>query len=71
MYGKWDMLCFEIVEFDKDESWSASASDETCEHENSKNVGTVGLTNTPATWPSAIGMIGTIQPKEDHLQAQQ
>jgi len=37
---------FEIVESDK-----ASASDEACEDENSKFVGTIGLPNDSASWP--------------------
>jgi len=37
---------FEIVESNK-----AGASDEACEDENSKFVGTVGLPNDSATWP--------------------
>jgi len=36
---------FEIVESDK-----AGASDEACEDENSKFVGTIGLANDSATW---------------------
>ena len=61
MYGKRDKFCFEIVEFDKDGSWSDNASDKACEHEKSKIFETVGLTNAPATWPGVIGMLATIQ----------
>jgi len=45
---------FAIVESNKKESWSTSASNESYEHENSKFAGTIGWTNDPASWPGVI-----------------
>ena len=46
MYEKW--VISKLLSLVKKE---ASASDEACEDENSKFVGTIGLTNGPATCP--------------------
>jgi len=49
-----DISHFEIAESHKEGTSSVNASDEACEDENSKIVGTNGSTNDPATWSGVM-----------------
>jgi len=47
------LVISKLLSLTKKEAYSAS--DEACEDENSRFVGTIGLTNDPTTWPGVMG----------------
>ena len=47
------LVISKLLSLTKKEAYSAS--DEACEDDNSKFVGTIGLTNDPGTWPGVMG----------------